>query len=81
MDIAPFHKGQSVIAIANHSQGAFKKDDEFVIESIWKGCCSWMVIVGINKPKGSRNTCPLCYRKSTYITDQWIFFADLFRVT
>lgn len=78
MDIAPFHSGQEVVAIKDHSQGAFKKDQEFIIQGIWKGCCSWMVVVGVPLPKGLKNTCPQCYRKSTYITDDWIFFADLF---
>lgn len=79
MYIPPFHKGQEVVAIANHSQNAFKKDQEFVVYSCWKGCCSWMVLIGIKKPKGCRNTCPNCYRRLQYETDEWIFFADLFR--
>jgi hypothetical protein len=45
--IPPFYIGQEIIAIKNHSQGFFKKGDEFIVTGIIKTCCSFSVSVGI----------------------------------
>jgi hypothetical protein len=34
-----FYIGQEVVAILDHSQGDYKKGDEFVVRGIRKGCC------------------------------------------
>lgn len=57
--IAPFHVGQRVVAIKNHSQGAFKKGDEFIVFDIVGGCCEYLVYVGINT-EASLVRCNLC---------------------
>lgn len=34
-----FHIGQDIVAINNHSQGAFREGDIFQIKNIKQGCC------------------------------------------
>lgn len=48
MNYPPFYIGQKVVAIKNHSQGLFKRDDDFVIRGLRKsGCCNiWLVDIG-----------------------------------
>ena len=42
-----FYIGQKVVAIKDHSQGMFKKGDEFTILDITKRCCRSLVDIGI----------------------------------
>lgn len=57
--IPPFYVGQEVVAIKDHSQGAFKKGDEFKVSSIEIGCCAWVVTVGILSVKPGQ-ICMVC---------------------
>lgn len=44
-----FYVGQKVVAIKNHSQGRFKKGDEFIVKNIMDNfckCCDTIVDVG-----------------------------------
>ena len=56
--------GQEIVAIRNHSQGLFKKGDEFIIKGIKYGTCSCKVvfldigIVGLN----NSTLCVICGR-------------------
>jgi len=47
LDLSQFYVGQKVVAIKDHSQGVFKKGDEFVVLNIMKNCCNWQIDVGI----------------------------------
>jgi len=44
-----FYVGQEVVAIRDHSQGIFKKGQEFVIRGIKKGCCGIDLDIGMNE--------------------------------
>lgn len=58
-----FYVGQEVVAIADHSQGDFKKGDEFVIQGIKKTCdCCLDLNIGIKHPFESDGTicCSKC---------------------
>lgn len=54
-----FYVGQEVVAIRDHSKGAFKKGDEFVIQGVKKGCCCLELNVGI-KTNHSLMKCRYC---------------------
>ncbi|HET8963745.1 MAG TPA: hypothetical protein VFM99_07605 [Chitinophagales bacterium] len=58
-NIPPFFVGQRVVAIKDHSQGVFKNGDEFVITSIFPGCCQWLVTIGI-PVNLDKTECTLC---------------------
>lgn len=65
-NLPPFYVGQKVVAVLNHSQGAFTSGQEFVIESVEKYCCKWLVTVGIKSPAILFNcTCGKTYSKNT----------------
>jgi hypothetical protein len=38
-----FYEGQKVVAIVDHSQGDFKKDEEFTVLHIDHMCGSWLI--------------------------------------
>jgi hypothetical protein len=54
-----FFVGQEVVAIKDHSQGNFKKGDEFLIQDIKNGCCKLLIDVGIRTGKDFIN-CRCC---------------------
>lgn len=54
-----FFVGQEVVAIKDHSQGNFKKGNEFVILGIKEDCCLITLDVGIRTGKGFMN-CRFC---------------------
>lgn len=48
---APFFIGQDIVAIADHSQGYFRKNDKFRVTGVERGfcpCADWVVTIGIN---------------------------------
>jgi hypothetical protein len=64
MNIPPFYIGRKVVCIKDHSRGAVKKGQEYIIKDIIPGCCeedSWWVDVGYKAPENLRFvTCPNC---------------------
>jgi len=54
-----FFVGQEVVAIKDHSQGNFKKGNEFVIRGIKEDCCLITLDVGIKTDKTFMN-CRFC---------------------
>ena len=54
-----FFVGQEVVAIKDHSQGNFKKGNEFVIRGIKEDCCLITLDVGIKTGKAFMN-CRFC---------------------
>lgn len=40
INLPPFYVGQKVVAVINHSQGYFKKGDEFIIKNVVKNKCA-----------------------------------------
>ena len=75
-NIPPFYVGQRVVAIVDHSQGAFKKGDEFTVTSIYFGCCQWLVTIGIY-PLRPKWKCDHCY--SIHASpEEWEFFCYRF---
>jgi hypothetical protein len=47
-----FYVGQEVVAISDHSQGYFKKGDEFIIKSISNTECCGICVLGIGIDTG-----------------------------
>lgn len=47
ISIPPFYVGQEVVANRDHSLGDYKKGDQFIVNSIFMGCCGWEVTIGI----------------------------------
>lgn len=48
LNLPPFYVGQRVVAIKDHSQGRYKKGEEFIVLNIKIGCCSkWVIDIGI----------------------------------
>jgi len=87
IDIPPFYIGQEIVAIRDHSQGVFKKGDEFRITSISKASCSckgkWLVTIGIPKTS-SLAKCHFCYTILEITGSEWVFgslnFAPKFKL-
>ena len=79
ISIPPFYVGQEVISIWNHSQGAFKVGDEFRVTSIRKGCCQWLITIGIVS-RGGLWECNVCRAEyHLQFNDEWEFHAKRFR--
>lgn len=73
--VAPFHTGQRVVAIRNHSQGRFKKGDEFTVLGIKKGCCDWLVNIGLEALYGHYE-CPICSNIEPF-SDRMLWFFSV----
>lgn len=68
MNIPPFYVGQRVVAICDHSEGAFKKGQEFVIQGIRPTNCKcgiWDVNVGILDDSYNTSLFIMCGRCNT----------------
>lgn len=80
LEIPPFYVGQEIVAIRDHSQGAFKKGDEFKVTSIKKslcGCNLWLVTIGILAPTKPATKCRRCGAITGYHVE-WLFGTDNF---
>ncbi len=65
IEIPPFYINQEVVAIRDHSQGKFKKGDEFIVRAIgkerWCKCRNgWYVDVGKTQLSELGFTCTVC---------------------
>lgn len=56
-----FHIGQRVVAIKDHSEGAFKKGDEFCIRAISIGCNHHPIVLAIGAKIGDNTWCEFCH--------------------
>ncbi len=78
-----FKIGQKITAIRNHSQGRFKKGDEFVILNIKKKMCNCTKVnvlidvghISHSEQVGSLVTCALGCRGS-YIKEKTVWYFD-----
>jgi hypothetical protein len=60
-ELPPFYVGQEVVCIKDHSKGTVKKGQCYTILSIEKGCCTWIVDVGVpNIDKSPNCLCTYC---------------------
>lgn len=68
--------GQPIVAIRNHSQGFFRKGDEFVIRGLKQGCCpavGVLINIGVTTDRTVTH-CPACnFRKP--VADH--FFSEI----
>lgn len=56
-NLPPFYVGQMVVAIKGHSQGIYKKGQEFVVLGLYKSNCGcWNINVGI-KSRAPKTYC------------------------
>ena len=65
--------GQEIVAIRNHSQGLFKKGDEFTIKGIKSGTCSCRVVfldIGL-MARTEYTTCVICWNTSVKGKEWW----------
>lgn len=67
--MSKFYIGQKIVAIKDHSQGIFKKGDEFVVLDIKKCCENTLIEIGLEW--GNRNTICFCSKNHS---GNW--FAD-----
>lgn len=69
-----FYIGQKVVAIVDHSQGVFKKGDEFVVLEIAKICTEWCIkIHDSNFPNLT-----FCKHNSPFLTKGTFFVQKCF---
>lgn len=79
IEIPPFYVGQEVVANCNHE--AFKKGQEFIIRSIRKNCCGYVVTIGIKIPEPfdkEYQNCSICNKLYPTKGIDWEFRADRF---
>lgn len=80
-EIPPFYIGQEIVAIKDHSQGAFKKGDEFIVTDCYRNNCKckmWGVTIGINHTTSSHN-CTACNTYNlTNLSKEWFFNVTCF---
>jgi len=69
-----FYVGQEVVAIKDHSQGRFKKGQEFVILGIKKGCKHYplLIDIGVKESVMYESHCNECSHK---IFDNILWFC------
>lgn len=79
----PFYVGQEVEAIKDHSQGAFKKGDRFIVDEVLKSTCKcgcWCVKVGVGSLGMKTGECTKCgYNKIHIDINNVPFRHDRFR--
>lgn len=68
--MSKFYIGQKIVAIKDHSQGVFKKGDEFTVFNIVK-CCEYLVDIGLKNGIGSY--CSYCNKD---ISQNILFFNE-----
>lgn len=76
----PFFVGQEVVCVLDHSQGLFKKGQEFVVFGVMLGCCEWEVNIGIKNRRsiGSITLCGCCGKSSYWTDDIWWLSSSCF---
>ena len=77
IEIPPFYVGQEVVANITHSQKAYKKGDEFKVQSVFKGCCKWEITIGITPPN-KEAYCRFCNKTIETNDGEWSFYAFRF---
>mgnify|MGYP000904673755 CR=1 FL=1 len=61
--MAHFEVGKKVIAVANHSQGNYKRGQVFPLNGIKKGCSHYTVLLDVGLVVHGNNAfsgCPIC---------------------
>jgi uncharacterized protein YqfB (UPF0267 family) len=76
-NLPPFYAGQEVVAVRDHSQLAYMKGDEFVVKSIYRDCCQWLITVG-KKSSAEYVTCTVCKVRRRKHSDDYEFGASGF---
>lgn len=74
--------GKKIMAIKNHSQGAFKEGDIFVLKGVYENVCKCPLLkldIGMKTAKFI-SQCPVCKEKTLLECSQiWLFNEDLFK--
>lgn len=61
-----WHIGQRIVAVRNHSGGAFNKGDEFFIKGLTDGYCDHGLLIDIGKVTLPHvNWCPICKKEGS----------------
>lgn len=61
--------GQRIVAIKDHSEGRFKKGDEFTIKGLRMapcGCGHVQIDIGLSDPSVTHNQCNRCGKEEKY---------------
>ncbi len=81
ISLPPFWVGQKVVAIKNHSQGVFKKGDEFIVKAVkinHCNCCKFVIHIGIPNAQRGFLYCKRCLATYTKNWNEWWFNPALF---
>ena len=74
--------GKKIMAIKNHSQGAFKEGDVFVLKGVYENVCKCPLLkLDIGKRTNKFiSKCPICQDKILLEThNKWLFNENLFK--
>lgn len=72
--------GQRIVAVVNHSQGVFKKGDEFVLRNISNGlcpCAGLLLDIGVTEYRGF-DRCAFCGIRRAAKDAAWWFSEKCF---
>ena len=75
-----FHIGQDIVALKDHSQGAYKKDDVFTVKGLMESFCNCggvLVDIGLTKKKYFMRCKKCMYRVENNTNSKW-FMANNF---
>lgn len=74
--------GKKIMAIKNHSQGAFKEGDIFVLKGVYENVCKCSLLkldIGM-KTKKFISKCPVCQGKTLLeYSNIWVFNETCFK--
>lgn len=80
INIGPFYIGQEIVAIKDHSQGVFKKGDEFIVKGMKSSTCNCerrLINIGIQNTS-LHTQCRHCGVISIHIDRFWWFNINIF---
>lgn len=78
--IIDYRTGDDIVAIKDHSQGAFFKGDVFTAITMKRGSCGCIILVDIGlKSDRPFTRCPVCEMNDEKTDDVWWMDARAFR--
>ena len=76
--LPPFYVGQKIVCIKDHSSGAVKKGQHFIVMNVEKFCCDWLVDIGIlnDHPSMECNYCGMKIMSQSFLFSQTLFAPE-----
>jgi hypothetical protein len=80
-NIPPFYVGQKVICVDTTGNPPVKKNKEYTVDSVTKGCCGWEITVGIQADSSYDEVsfCRKCGSRTPSPGSTWPLRASRFR--